>query len=179
MKTGKIILILVICTLCIPALLFATDKSPKMIQKVIWKIQHANANNKNIWLEFKSQKAENSKTADGIFHIWQNDANKGLKLKVVYIKVDGKFAWFAGQCIEDKDSGKLMNRWLFLTVYDGGTPGKLVDQLWCEWLPDSKDAKKIAERKVKKLEKPKTNKPINSGNIVVNSYEEVKTAQRP
>ena len=86
-------------------------------------------------------------------------------VKIQIVKIDGQFAWLAGQCI----SGDLSGRWFFVVVHDGGQPGRLVDHIWWEWLPAGAD-ENTARTKVENLEKPAGNKSITDGNIVVSSY---------
>ena len=178
MKISKTILVVMAFSFSFPSVLFSSQKTSGTQEKVIWQVCFAGETDKNVWIDLKAHKEENSKPAKGLFHLWRDDKTKGLYLELAYLLVDDNYAWFASRCIKDKDDGKLVGRWLFIAVHDGGAPGRLVDHLWCEWLPAAKDAEQIAKRKVKNLEKPKTNRPIGDGNIVVNSYDQIKDVQR-
>lgn len=59
---------------------------------------------------------------------YYSDAN-GLWyfVNVKAVSVDGTNAWFAGPVIAGNVG---VGNWLFVKVYDGGEPGKLVDQAW-------------------------------------------------
>jgi len=178
MKISKAILMVAVFSFIIPCVLFSSEKTAATQEKVIWQVCFSGETDKNIWMNFKAHKEGNSNPAKGLFHLWRDDETKGIWLELAYLLVDDDYAWFASRCTEDKDDGKLAGRWLFIVVHDGGAPGRLVDHFWCEWLPATKNAEQLARRKVKNLERPKENKPIGAGNIVVNSYDEIEDVQR-
>jgi len=177
MKISKTILMVMAFSFSFSGVLFSSQKTPAPKEKVIWQVRFEGETDKNVWIDLKVHK-ENGKPAKGLFHLWRDDQTKGIYLELAYLLVDDDYAWFASRCTKDEDDGKLVGRWLFIVVHDGGTPGRLVDHLWCEWLPATKDAEQIAMRKVKNLEKPKMNRPIGDGNIVVNSYDQIEDVQR-
>ncbi|MHC4843238.1 MAG: hypothetical protein ACYTEE_05500 [Planctomycetota bacterium] len=106
---------------------------------------------------------------DGFLRCTSSDNDTEMYIEVEYSEIDGKYAWFAGICTED--GANFTGKWLFGAVHDGGTPGKLVDHVWWEWLPDSDDVEDVAKSKVENLEIPADNKPIGSGDIKVNDYD--------
>ena len=165
----KFILSLLILAMAVSV--FAGDKA-KSSDKVIWTVKTAAA--KGVLWYSLIVREEEGKPARGIIRQWhEGKDSEGLSVEISYMHVDGKYAWFAGKCIEDKGIG-MNGRWLFIAVNDGGEPGKLVDHLWCEWLADTKDAEAIAKRKVESLEKPCENIMIKDGNIVINNYSKIK-----
>ena len=48
-------------------------------------------------------------------------------VNVTAVSVKGAYAWFAGPVIAGNVG---VGNWLFVKVYDGGEPGKLVDKAW-------------------------------------------------
>ncbi|MHC4152206.1 MAG: hypothetical protein ACYSSP_08920 [Planctomycetota bacterium] len=106
---------------------------------------------------------------DGFLRCTRSDDDTEMYIELEYTAIDGKYAWFAGICTEDGEN--FTGKWLFGAVHDGGTPGKLVDHVWWEWLPDSDDVEDVAKSKVENFEIPAKNKPINSGDIKVNDYD--------
>jgi len=106
-------------------------------------------------------------SANGFFQYSTANKKEQVRITVSYLKIDGKYAWFAGECTAD-GVGNIGN-WFFGVVHDGGTPGRLVDQIWWEWIPDSNQAKAQAKRKVENLEIPSDNKKIQAGDIKVTS----------
>ena len=119
----------------------------------------------SVWIDFTAAGAKNSRAIGGSFCCQPDGEGKKTCANVVYMKVDGRYAWLAGKCTSD--SSGLAGRWFFMAVHDGGTPGYLADHLWLDWLPDTPDAESVAKRKVENLEKPANNKSIEAGNIVV------------
>ena len=95
------------------------------------------------------------------------DGDKKTTVKISALKIDGQYAWFSGKCISG-NSDKL-GHWLFVAVDDGGTPGNISDHVWWEWLGNDAKAESEAASKVKNLKKPVENKPVKSGDIVVNN----------
>ena len=140
--------------------------------KELWKVK-VSSDEEVLWYRLIARKEE-GKPARGIIYSRHEDteAEKGLYIEVTYLHIDDDYVWFAGKCFEDSDMEK-QGRWLFMVVHDGGEPGKLVDHLWCEWLVDTKDAAAIAKRKVENLAKPKHNRLIMNGEIVVTAYKEI------
>lgn len=120
-------------------------------------------------VEFEVREAANSGSGGGFFRYGSADRSTSLAAEVFYVKVDDEYAWFAGRCVQD--SGDLAGRWFFAAVHDGGTPGSLADHIWWDWLPEGPGAEKTAKRKVENLERPVSNKPIKTGNVVVNLCE--------
>ena len=117
-------------------------------------------------VKFNVVEGANSKAGDGFLHFSLAKSKEEIHIKVSYVKVDGEYAWFAGECTQDGVSQ--IGLWFFGAVHDGGKPGKLVDHIWWEWLPDSEDAESIAGSKVENLEIPSENKTITDGDITVN-----------
>ncbi|MBN1795861.1 MAG: hypothetical protein JW804_04245 [Sedimentisphaerales bacterium] len=102
-------------------------------------------------------------TGSGFFQY--SDGESTVRIKVTCLKIDGEYAWFAGKCVEGPMDN--LNNWFFGVVHDGGQPGRLVDQLWWEWISESDDAESIAKSKVENLEIPSERKVIESGDIKV------------
>lgn len=170
MSIKKAVLMLAVFSLAIAGPLFLRAKESAPANNVTGKVQILNDSDEYAWAEFEAYEAKNSQPANGSFHYWLEDGSEEIYVDVVYVKVDGEYAWFAGKC--SKASGELVGRWLFLAAHDGGDPGRLVDHIWWEWLPDTADAQAVAERKVNNLKKPASNKSIKAGNVVVNFYDE-------
>jgi len=119
--------------------------------------------NKNVTVNLKV-----TEDGDGFLRCTKSDNDVEMYIDIEYAEIDGKYAWFAGICTEDGEN--FTGKWLFGVVHDGGTPGKLVDHIWWEWLPESDNVEDIAKSKVENLEIPSGNKTINSGDIKVNDY---------
>jgi len=172
MSIKKAILMLAVFSLAIAGPLFSKAKKSAPASNATGKVQVLNDSDEYAWAEFEAYESKNGQPAKGLFHYWLEDGSEEIYVDVVYVKVDGEYVWFAGKCTEA--SGELVGRWFFLAAHDGGDPGRLVDHVWWEWLPDTADAETIAERKVNNLEKPANNKSIENGNVVVNFYDEEK-----
>jgi hypothetical protein len=121
-------------------------------------------NNQQVTVHLKATEDD-----DGFLQCTSSDNDTEMYIELEYIEIDGKYAWFAGMCT--KDGSNFTGRWFFGAVHDGGNPGKLVDHIWWEWLPESDDVEEIAKSKVENLEIPSDNKPIESGDIEVNDYD--------
>ena len=106
---------------------------------------------------------ENEDSAGGYFQ-YLDDGDK-VYIEVTGVKIDGEYAWFAGKCIEG--GAGYSGRWLFVAVHDGGKPGRLVDQIWWEWIPAGDNAESIAKSKVRNMRVPSERKDIQSGDIKV------------
>jgi hypothetical protein len=102
-------------------------------------------------------------SANGFFRY--SDSKGKTHIKIGHGKIDGEYAWFAGECTESPEDKN--GRWFFGAVRDGGEPGHLVDLIWWEWLAKSKDAESIAKSKVRNMEIPSQRQKIQSGNIKV------------
>jgi hypothetical protein len=69
-------------------------------------------------------------------HAYYSDANgTWYFVNVTAVSVDGDDAWFAGPVIAGNVG--FVGSWLFVKVYDGGEPGKLVDKIWGEVTTES------------------------------------------
>ena len=119
----------------------------------------------HILVKFEACEEKNNQSARGFLRLQAGDNDKDTYAEVAYVKVDGAYCWFAGKCTRDSDD--LTGRWFFAAVHDGGTPGRLVDHIWLDWLANKADAESIAREKVKNCEKPQHNTPIAAGDIVV------------
>jgi len=116
-------------------------------------------------IEMKASAAGADSSARGWLRLRSSDGSRETKVDLVYLKVDGEYAWAAGECTEDTDG--LEGRWLFIAVHDGGKPGRLVDQLWMEWLDEGAKGRQQAKSKVDNLETPSESKSIESGDLKV------------
>ena len=105
----------------------------------------------------------NENSIDGFLQ-YHDEYDKVL-IDVTSLKVDGEYAWFAGKCVEG--GADYSGRWLFGAVHDGGKPGRLVDQIWWEWIPAGDNAESIAKSKVRNMQVPSERKDIQSGDIKV------------
>ncbi|MFC1738331.1 hypothetical protein ACFL1G_04675 [Planctomycetota bacterium] len=115
--------------------------------------------------KLKALAGDDIDSSEGFFHYLPADGTGEVRIKLAYVKVDGKYAWFAGECTQN--GVNLIGRWFFGAVHDGGKPGKLVDHIWWEWLPDSDNARSVAKSKVENFEIPAENKTIIDGDIAV------------
>jgi len=106
---------------------------------------------------------------EGFLRCTDSDNDTEMYIELEYVVIEDTYAWFAGVCTED--GANLTGRWLFGAVHDGGSPGKLVDHIWWEWLPESDDVEEIAKSKVENLDIPSENKPITSGDIEVTDFD--------
>jgi len=159
--------ILVVGVSCIVAAIpvFSQQKVSASPNNVTGKVQISDNSSGNVSVEFKAYEEKGDQPAKGYFHLWLDDESEETFVDGVYVSVDDEYAWFAGRCT--KDTGDLTGRWLFVAVHDGGSPGRLVDHLWWQWLPDTTDAENIAREKVENIETPADNQPIEAGNITV------------
>ncbi|MHC4068849.1 MAG: hypothetical protein ACYS18_08605 [Planctomycetota bacterium] len=164
MNTKANLLVVALVLLAITTLVLSQGKVSAHINRVTGKVQVLDEADENVWVEFEVRKQE-SQPAEGLFRLWVDNNGKKTFVSLKYLRVDGEYAWFAGKCT--RDSGGMEGRWLFLAVHDGGGIGRLLDHIWWEWLPATPDAENIAENKVESFEKPGSNRPIKSGDIVV------------
>jgi hypothetical protein len=120
-------------------------------------------NGKMVPAELKTTGNNFQGPANGFFQYSEN--GRKIVITVTYLKTDGEYAWFAGKCTGD--GVDYTGRWFFAAVHDGGTPGRLVDHLWWEWISDSDNARSIAESKVRNMRVPSERKKIQSGDIKI------------
>ena len=116
-------------------------------------------------IELRVSGADGEDSAKGRLRLWSADGSRETKVDLVYLRVDGEYAWLAGECKEDTDG--LQGRWVFLAVHDGGEPGRLVDHIWMEWLGEGQAGMAQAKSKVENLDTPAESKSIESGDIEV------------
>lgn len=166
MNTKANLSVAVLVLLAITTLALSQGKVSSNINQVTGKVQVLDEADQYVWVEFEVRKQQDQ-PAEGLFRLWVDNNGKKTFVSLKYLKVDGEYAWFAGRCTQD--SGGMAGRWLFLAVHDGGSVGRLLDHIWWEWLPATPDAENIAKNKVENFEKPGSNKPIKSGDIVVGS----------
>jgi hypothetical protein len=166
MKTYKKILILISLIVATTGLALSQQEEAKGVNKAAGKIKILYNEKSYALVEFKVYEGRDTKPPGGYLKFKLSDRNESV-VKLLYVKIDGEYAWFAGKCI--KDTGNRKDQWLFLAAHDGGIPGRLVDHIWWDWLPDTPDARKIARKKIEDLEKPENNKPIKAGNVIVYS----------
>ena len=115
-------------------------------------------------VKLKAVEVNNGVRGKGYFRCLPEQGGR-IYAKVVYVTVDGDYAWVAGECT-DSDTD-MEGRWFFLVAHDGGKPGQDVDHIWWDWLADSDDDEEIARKKVENLQTPSNNRPIESGDIEV------------
>lgn len=118
--------------------------------------------NEKTLIEFAAVKKTDSQPAAGFFKWNADDNSRQVQVSLTYVEVDNQFAWLAGLCVSDTD-GELVGKWLLLTVSDFGSPGRLVDHVWMQWLPDES----IARQKIQDFERADKNQPIEDGDIVI------------
>ena len=170
MDIGKTILAEWVCLLitAAPVLCGSIELASSKKNSVEAKIDVSDDGGKTVAVEMDAVEAKDAGTAEGDLQIRSQDNSETL-VELVYMAVDDDYAWLAGRCT--KDSGSLAGKWLFIAVHDGGQPGRLVDQIWLEWLSDGESA---AKQKVDNREKPAESKSIESGEIVVSCYDDSK-----
>ena len=134
------------------------------------KLEFLSEDNQMGSIEFEVYKQNEGQSAGGFFRLSLEKQDQTTYVDVRYVSIADDFVWFAGNCT--KGSGDFTGRWIFIAANDGGRPGKLVDHIWWEWLPDTQNAENIAKRKVENLEKPAYNKPIETGEITVSTNKE-------
>ena len=164
MKAREIILVVLVVSALVIAPKVSVQADVSRPDNAVGNIVIVDAGD-NADVEFKAVEACEGIGASGFFKL--NGKGGAVKIDAVvrFVKVDGRYTWFAGQCTPN--SPAMAGRWFFAVAHDGGEPGKLVDHLWLDWLTRSPDAAKIAERKVENYEKPSCNKPIKDGNIII------------
>ena len=163
MNTKEAILVVCFFSLLIVVPVFSLQFVSSHSNNAAGKITIADDNGGSV--DFKAVDGKDGQPSTGYLRLKSGDGSKETEAEVKYVNVDGDYAWFAGQCT--RDSGGLTGRWFFAAVHDGGTPGKLVDHIWFDWLPDTADAEAVAKSKVENFAKPSSNKPITTGDIVV------------
>ncbi len=141
------------------------SNAASLVNNVTGKLQIVEDGGSAASVQFDASEASESQPAGGSLTCSFADQSQPNSVKIQFVKIDGQFAWLAGQCT----SGDLNGRWLFVVAHDGGQPGSLVDHIWWEWLPAG-TGENAARSKVENLEKPADNKSITDGNIVVSSY---------
>ena len=166
MVAKKAILMVVVfwIILTMPVFSFSEPMDSGVAKNAIGKVEITVDKDQSATVEFEACEKTDTKPAKGYLHSWQANKSEEIYAEVKYVVVDGDYAWFAGKCTE----GKLAGRWYFIVVHDGGTPGRLVDHFWWDWLADTADAEDLARQKVENTEKPANNKFINNGDIEVN-----------
>jgi len=165
MRISKTFSILTVVSLILAVPVFSEKLTAAPANSASGKVEIVSSDDQTASAEFKANVGKAQQPANGFFRVSAEDKGTETYVDVVYVKVDGDYAWFAGKCTRDSEG--LMGRWFFIVVHDGGKPGRLADHIWWDCLPDTDDAESIAKEKVENFEIPESNKPIKSGDIEV------------
>jgi len=178
MNTSKFYILVVLGALiCLWPGMSATATA--QIEKTIWQAELENPDQQKIIVTLKTRREKSNTPTKGLLQFWpEGKPQNTISIQLTCLKKQKNYAWLAGKCIDDKKSGQLKDHWLFIALHDGGTPGRLADHLWLEWLPQTPDAEQKARKNVEKLQKPKQNMPVTDGNIIVDDYEQVEDIER-
>lgn len=84
--------------------------------------------------------------------------------EVLYVKVEGHSAWFAGPILYDS-ANVLPLRWIVVYVEDGGQPGAGNDALWWTRVADASEALEMVEQETL----PATDVVVQAGNLTVHT----------
>lgn len=84
--------------------------------------------------------------------------------EVLYVKVEGDSAWFAGPILYDS-SNVLPLRWFVVHVQDGGRPGAANDMLWWTRVADEFEALEMLEQEAQ----PGADVVVQAGNLTVHT----------
>ena len=134
-------------------------------------IQENNGAEAKVEFNAHEQKGDGEKEGDkakGEFTWWLLDANgevaRMIVVDVSIVQVDGDMAWFAGEATEDTGDTKVGD-WLYVAVYDGGTPGTDGDTIGWKWV----GTMAAAQTAVDTMDEDVNDKPILAGNLVVHT----------
>ena len=97
---------------------------------------------------------------------WSDEVGRTLSYNVKYVIVENDKAWFGAYCIYDSAGGAKEGDWLFVKVYDGGTPGWNGDKIGWDW--NSIDEHHLL-RRIKGQSDPNNWWDVIDGNLVVHT----------
>ena len=86
---------------------------------------------------------------------------------VKYVRVDGDYAHFGALCTHDSE-GVVTGRWLYVKVYDGGTPGTNGDCIGWKWASFNET---LVESWVNSGTTTSWFRMATEGNLVVHTYD--------
>jgi len=96
---------------------------------VLWMSTEAGEEIRN-WAEFEAHAASNQHPAKGSLR-YHNSNGLQLRMDVQCVTVVYDWAFFSGPIVSSSDT-LLLNQWLLVVVYDGGSPGSKGDKIWGE-----------------------------------------------
>mgnify|MGYP006303466339 CR=1 FL=1 len=87
-------------------------------------------------VSFNAHEARANRPAKGEMTdmVYDPDGNlrRVFEYDVMYVRVDGDYAWFGAVCTLDSEGAKTGD-WLYVRVMDGGTPGTEGDSMGWKW----------------------------------------------
>lgn len=118
-------------------------------------------------IDFNAHEAKADRDAKGQIYHWSDEMEREIQIEVEYVNIEDEWGYFAGVCTYDSLDGTNIGQWLYVVVYDGGTPGTNGDQVWWDWnSSDEADAEqRVADGDTNSIEKG-----IIEGNLVVHTY---------
>lgn len=122
-------------------------------------------------VEFNAHEAIGNKDAKGkmVDNVYGPDGvlRRVFMYDVKYVRVDGDYAHFGALCTHDSEAVKTED-WLYVKVYDGGTPGTNGDKIGWKWA-NSNEA--LVESWVNSGTTTRWFRIATEGNLVVHTYD--------
>ena len=85
------------------------------------------------YADFNAHEEMDGRPDKGSMRQWNDLTGKDYYFDVKYVQVDGDEAWFAALCTSYSPGGAKKGWWLFVKVYDGGSPGSEGDEIGWVW----------------------------------------------
>jgi hypothetical protein len=120
------------------------------------------------YADFNAHESMGNRPAKGDMYMWSDEVGRELYLDVKYVEIDGDEGWFSALCTYDS-FGTVGGKWLFVKVYDGGTPGRKGDYIGWDWNSDTNEAN--AAGRVSTMADPANWWAVTDGNLVVHTYD--------
>lgn len=124
-------------------------------------------------MSFSAHEGSSTRPAKGSAYTRGGETGREGTYTVRYVLVSGNEAWFAAICDYDSANGANEGMWLFIRVYDGGTPGVNGDYIGWDWR--CRYDEECARSRVVSMDitrPPKRFWPVIEGNLVVHTHPE-------
>ncbi|MBA7697109.1 hypothetical protein ES703_105767 [subsurface metagenome] len=130
-------LIVVLILVLTPSIIYAKNGPAKKATGSISIFEKWDGGHREI--EFNTHEAKDGRDAKGkmVDNVYGPDGvlRRVFKYDVKYVRVDDDYAYFGALCTYDSEAGKT-GKWLYVKVYDGGTPGTIDDHIGWKWASD-------------------------------------------
>jgi len=122
------------------------------------------------YAQFNAHEEMDSRPAKGSMRVWSVISGRELHFDVWYVLSEGDYAWFAAKCTWYNGIGSnKVGQWLYVKVYDGGTPGCNGDEIGWDWTTSETVAAAFVSGQGHPPFPYWTN--VVEGNLVVHTYE--------